>query len=75
MIHTSMDGPNVNSKMLGLVKDEKNDIDEGSPNLLKIESCGLLVSHGAFKTARSATTWLLEKFLKACHSIFKKSEA
>ena len=73
MIQISMDGLNVNWKMLDLMKEEKNVIDEGSQNLLEIGSCGFHVLHGAFKTAQSAITGQLEKFLKACHSIFKKS--
>ena len=31
--------------------------------------------HGAYKTALSTTDWKLDKFLKACYSIFKKSPA
>ena len=49
-----MNGSNVNWKMLDLVKDEKNDIDESSSNLPEIGNFDLRVLHGAFKTAQSA---------------------
>lgn len=40
-----------------IVQDEKNDIDEGSSDLLEIGSCNLYVLRGAYKTAQSATIW------------------
>ena len=32
-------------------------------------------THGAYKTGQSVTYWELEKLLKDCYSIFKKSPA
>ena len=68
-----MDGPNVNWKMIDLIKEEKREFDSEKPALLNIGSCGHHVLHGAYKTTLSTTDWKLDKVLKACYSIFKKS--
>ena len=73
MLQISMDGPKVNWKMIDLIKEEKREFDSEKPALLNIGSCGLHVSHVA--SALSTTDWKLDKFLKACYSIFKKSPA
>ena len=43
--------------------------------LLEMGSCGLHVLHGVYKTAQSVTSWKLDKFLKNCFFILKKSPA
>ena len=45
------------------------------PKMLRIGSCSLQVIHGALGTAESVSGWNLKKFLKNCHSIFKKLPA
>ena len=74
MLQISMDGPNVNWKMIDLIKEEKREFDSEKPALLNIGSCGFHVLHGAYKTALSTTDWKLDKFLKACYSIFKNRQ-
>ena len=44
-------------------------------SLLEMRSCGHHVLHGAYKTAQSVKSWTLDRFLKICFSIFKKSPA
>ena len=70
-----MDGPNINWKLLSMIKEDQSDRNPQAPKVLEIGSCSLHVIHGAFGTAESATDWNLRKFLKNCHSIFKKSPA
>lgn len=69
----SMDGPNVNLKLL---KDLKSDMfDQDDAQLLATGSCGLHIVHNAFRAAMASTEWELEKFLKAAYNIFKDSPA
>ena len=70
-----MDGPNINWKLLSMIKEDQSGRNPQAPKVLEIGSCSLHVIHGAFGTAESATDWNLRKFLKNCHSIFKKSPA
>ena len=55
MLQISMDGPNVNWKMIDLIKKEKREFDSEKTALLNIGSCGLHVLHGAYKAALSTT--------------------
>ena len=57
MLQISMDGPNVNWKMIDLIKEEKREFDSEKPALLNIGSCGLHVLHGAYKTALCTIDW------------------
>ena len=75
MIQIGMDGPNINWKLLSMIKEDQSDRNPQAPKVLEIGSCSLHVIHGAFGTAESATDWNLRKFLKNCHSIFKKPPA
>ena len=70
MLQRSMDGPNVNWKMIDLIKEEKREFDSEKPALLNIGSGGPHVWHGAYKTALSTTDRKLDKFLKDCYSVF-----
>ena len=42
LLQISMDGPNVNWKMLKLVKEDRKSQDPSSPEILELGSCGLL---------------------------------
>ena len=75
MIQIGMDGPNINWKLLSMIKEDQSDRNPQAPKVLEIGSFSLHVIHGAFGTAESATDWNLRKFLKNCLSIFKKSPA
>ena len=86
MIQISMAWPNVNRKMVEIANEQqrtpqtnsnehRKEQDPDAPSLLEMGSCGLHVLHGAYKTAQSVTSWKLDKFLKNCFSIFKKSPA
>ena len=50
----SMDGPNVNWKMLDLMVEDRNS-NETYPKFLDVGSCGLHVVHGAFRTGMKQT--------------------
>ena len=47
----------------------------GSKFLLDIDSCGLHIVHGAFKTGNKSTSWDLNTFLYAVFNLFKDSLA
>ena len=55
-IQLSVDGPNVNWKMLDLIVEDRNS-NETYPNLLDVGSCSLHVVHGAFRTGMKQTGW------------------
>ena len=46
----SMDGPNVNWKMLKLIKEDRKSQD---PSSLELDSCGLHVVHGAYRAGQN----------------------
>ena len=49
LIQVSMDGPNINWKMLDIIVEDRNS-NETYPNLLDVGSCSLHIVHGAFRT-------------------------
>ena len=61
MIQIGMYGPNINWKLLNMIKEKEDQFDRNpqAPNVLEIGSCSLHVIHGAFGTAESATDWNL----------------
>ena len=50
LVQFSMDGPNVNWKLLDLFEEDRHDKNPDCPYLLQIGSCGLHVLHGAYQT-------------------------
>ena len=71
LAHISMTGPNVNWKIVEMLKQYHKEEDPLSSMLLEFGSCGLHVLHGAYQTAQFKTDWNLDKVLN-CYSIFKK---
>ena len=69
----SMDGANVNWKMVEIANEHSKEQDPYALPLLQMESCVIPVLHGAYKTAQSVTSRKLDKFLKSCFSIFKQT--
>ena len=63
LIQVSMDGPNVNWKMLDLIVEDRNS-NETYPNLLDVGSCSLHVVHGAFRTGMKQTGWGIDLLYK-----------
>ena len=63
LIQVSMDGLNVNWKMLDLIVEDRNS-NETYPNLLDVGSCSLHVVHGAFRTSMKQTGWGIDLLLK-----------
>ena len=64
LIQLSMDGPNINWKMLDLIVEDRNS-NETHPNLLDVGSCSLHVVHGAFRTGMKQTDWGIDLLLKS----------
>lgn len=74
ILQISMDGPNVNKKMLRLLKSELRP-NEDDKKLLEIGSCGLHTVNVAFKTGVKKTGWNLIEFFRAAFFLFKESPA
>ena len=72
MIQISMDGPNVNWKIVEIANKHCKEQDPGAPSLLEMGNCEVHVLHGTYKTAQSVTSSKVDKFLKNCFSIFKE---
>ena len=70
----SMDGPNVNWKLVEILKPEIQET-PSDPSVIEIGSCGLHVLHGAFEGGLNATGWDLNKFLSNLYYLFKDSPA
>ena len=73
LIQTSMDGPNVNWKILDVLQ-EKREEDGNSP-LEDIGSCSLHVVSGALHSAVVAAGWPVEKVLRGMFKLLKDSPA
>ena len=57
MIQISIDGPNVNWKMVEVANEHHKEQDPDAPLLLEMGSCGPYVLHGTYKAAQSVTSW------------------
>lgn len=68
-----MDGPNVNLKLLRLLKKEIEDDADSGHQLLDIGSSGLHILNVAFKAAFQKTGWKLIELFRACYYLFKDS--
>lgn len=67
LVSISMDGPNVNLKLVDLLQKEQVEL-YGGAQLVLVESCGLHTLHNAVKAG--FTMWQLEKLLRAMHFLF-----
>ena len=74
LIQVSMDGPNINWKMLDLIVEDRNS-NETYPNLLDVGSCSLHVVHGAFRTGMKQTGWGIDLLLKSFYSHLHETPA
>ena len=70
-----MYGPNVNWKIVEMLKQYCKEEDPSSPMLLELGSCNLHLLHGAYQTAQFKTDWTHDIVLRNCYSIFKKCPA
>lgn len=58
ILQISMDGPNVNHKMLRDFNEQLEDIhDPTDPHIINIGSCGLHTMHNSFKNAIKMNDW------------------
>ena len=57
-----MDGPHTNWKLFEELTEGRNISDPEIPQLINMDSCGLHIVHGAFKTCAVATGWHIDNF-------------
>ena len=74
LIQVSMDGPNINWKILDLIVEDRNS-NETYPNLLDVGSCSLHVVHGTFRTGIKETGWEIDLLLKSLYSHLHETPA
>ena len=67
LIQISMDGPNVNWKLLDSIAEDRSS-NEQYPVLLH-------VVHGAFRNGIKQTNWTIDLLLKSLHSLFNETPA
>ena len=73
LVQISMDGPNVNLKMLQKINEERTANE--FHHLISIGSCGLHTVHGAFRTGAEATDWSIKKILRGAYIVLHDSPA
>ena len=74
MVQVSMDGPNVNWKILNKITEKRCSV-EHYPGLINVASCSLHFVHGAFRSSVIKTDWGIDLVLKALHNLFDESPA
>ena len=62
LFQVSMDGPAVNWKFLNLLTND--DESENYLKLVEMESCGLHVVHGTFRSGHTANGWNVNSYLR-----------
>ena len=75
LVQISMDGPNINLKMLRIDEESINEKDKDCNILLIIGSYWLHVLDDAYGTAQKKVKWTVDKFCKSISSIFTQSPA
>ena len=73
-MQVSMDGPNVNWKLIELLEGDE-DFTKNGKQLLELGSCGLHAVHGTFQTGRKAVEWNVNEVLRSFCYLFKDSPA
>jgi len=72
ILQLSMDGPNVNIKMLRDFKEElKDDNDVTDPVILYLGTWCIHTMHNAFKNGIKASKWNIIEFLRSIYNFFK----
>ena len=74
LLQISMDGPNVNWKLLDTIAEDRSS-NEQYPILLNVGSCSLHVVHGAFRNGIKQTNWEIDLLLRSLHSLFNETPA
>jgi len=74
-MQVSMDGPNVNIKLLRMLKENLKTSDLIDPTIIDTGNCGLHTLHNAFKAGIKAPKWEIIDFLRAIYNIFKNVPA
>ena len=73
LVQISMDGPNVNLKMLEKINKEQTSNE--FHRLISIGSCGLHTIHGAFRPGAEATEWIIRKILTGASYVLDDTPA
>ena len=63
LIQLSMDGPNINWKLLDELSEDQVNYDPELPELINVSSYGLYIIHEAFKRGAVATGWHIDNLL------------
>ena len=74
LIQISMDGPNVNWKLLDSIAEDISS-NEHYPILLNVGSCSLHVVDRTFRNGMKQTNWGIDLLLKSLHSLFNETQA
>ena len=74
LLQISMDGPNVNWKLLDTIAEDRSS-NEQYPILLNVGSCSVHVVHGAFRNGIKQTNWEIDLLLRSLHSLFNETPA
>ena len=74
LLQISMDGPNVNWKLLDTIAEDRSS-NEQYPILLNVGSCSLHVVNGAFRNGIKQTNWEIDLLLRSLHSLFNETPA
>ena len=67
----SWDRPNVNLRILDIIKEQRRDSCEKDP--LEIGTCGIYTAHCAFKHGGVASGWSIDKDPSTMYKIFSQS--
>ena len=73
LIQLSMDGPSVNWKFHELIQNEINQ--DTQKMLIDVGSCGLHITHGAFRDGVKSSNWDIESVLSCAYYLFHDSPA
>lgn len=68
LIQVGLDGPNVNLKILRLLKEYLRDNESTTPSLVELGTCGIHTVHNSFKCPFKC--WKVKKFLVAIFALF-----
>ena len=73
LIQISMNGPNVNWKFLGDLKENREEEYQTLPDFINLGSCGLHSVHGSLQHGANETGWKVGQLLRAFWQLFHDS--
>lgn len=73
LVQISMDGPNVNWKFHRIMQGKL--FEQHGTTIMNLGSCGLHITHNAFKAGSKASEWNVSSLLSSMYYMFKDSPA